>query len=248
MQLPKICLIVPVYNEYLRLDIHAFTSFLNEFEPLHIIFVNDASKDDTKKLLEQIKGTNPAKVTIINHTFRLGKAEAIRSGMLAGSKTGNHDFFGFIDADLAVPLNDIIFFVKRLSTSSFAMALGSRAGINNDNINRTAIRNALAAGFRVYLHKILKFKIADSQCGAKVFKAEIIPILFSDPFQTHWLLDIELMMRYGQHFLIKNEYMHEHVLQIPVSKFEDRANSKFNIVELIRTVRELILLSRKPTI
>jgi hypothetical protein len=185
-------------------------------------------------------------VEIVGHGMRRGKAEAIRSGMLRALDSGSYHYLGFIDADLAVPISDIVFFIKQLAGKENKMAFGIRSDINKTNITRTAVRKAMGNAFRVYLHQVLKFHIADSQCGAKVFAAEIVPVLYREPFETHWLMDIELMIRYCDHFGISRGDIHEHLLQIPVSRFQDRAHSKFTARELIRTLRELVIITFRP--
>jgi glycosyltransferase involved in cell wall biosynthesis len=212
-------------------------------ENVHLIFVNDGSNDHSEKLLLEIKSRYPEKLEIVYQEIRTGKAEAIRAGMLRGLNSGAYSYFGFIDADLAVPLTDIVLIAEKLKEEHRNMGFGIRTDVNKINVHRTLIRKAMGNLFKAYLHRILKFHVADSQCGAKVFAAGIVPALYQAPFQTRWLSDIELLIRYGQCFKLKREDVHTHVTQVPVSKFEDKAHSKFNAIELLRVIRELMIVS-----
>ena len=243
MQFPSTCIIVPVYNEYKRLNIHAYNSFLHSNDNISIVFVNDASTDKTIELLQNIQNTFPSKVKILSLASHSGKAEAIRAGMLSSIEKKQSEYYGFIDADLAVPLEDMLIFAKRLYINKLSMALGIRTESNKLNIYRTTIRKFLGNVFRLYLHNVLNFNISDSQCGAKVFTPELIPVLYKDRFKTRWLADIELLIRYGHYFKIERRVIHDHIAQIPVSRFSDIANSKFNIRESIRIIKEIFIIT-----
>lgn len=243
MQFRSICLIVPVYNEYKRLLVEAYCAFIASDQHVHIIFVDDASVDDSGKLLYQIKQFCPSRVEIVHHSIRSGKAEAIRTGMLKGMRSGDYQYFGFIDADLAVPLTDISLFTERLKEDRGRMAIGIRTDANKGTINRTALREIMGNLFRAYLHNVLHFLIVDSQCGAKVFSADIVSVLYENPFKTRWLSDVEIIMRYRHHLRLKNEGIEKYIIQIPVSKFEDKPDSKVNFIELLRTLKELIIIT-----
>lgn len=142
-------LVVPCHNERERLDPEAFRAAERGFPWLRLLFVDDGSTDGTAELLQGFR--------VLRLDRRQGKAGAVRAGILEAlpsSRPG--DLVGFLDADLATPLADV---------AGLCLALAGRPGVAAAFGSRWrhlggAIR--LATGLPVY----------DSQCGAKVFRAE----------------------------------------------------------------------------
>ena len=52
---PELVIIVPCYNEENRLPKNEFSAFLENSSQINICFVNDASTDNTKVVLENFK-------------------------------------------------------------------------------------------------------------------------------------------------------------------------------------------------
>ena len=102
-----IAVIIPCYNEFNRLNTKEFSSFLSKEKNQHIsfLFVNDGSQDNTIDLLREL-ASKFEKVSFINLEENVGKAEAIRQGVLH-SKSQQFDYIGYFDADLAAPLDEI---------------------------------------------------------------------------------------------------------------------------------------------
>ena len=111
----KVCLIVPCYNEGKRLDSDQFSSFLKENTDISFLFVNDGSTDATLEVLQELERKTGGQINILNIQLNVGKAEAVRKGILAAKEIGMYGFVGYLDADLAIPLHE----VKRISSTVF---------------------------------------------------------------------------------------------------------------------------------
>lgn len=87
----KVSCIIPAYNEGPRiravLDVISTSPFINE-----IIVINDGSKDDTKKVVEQYQN-----VKLISYSENKGKTFAVMMGLLQAK----NDIIMLLDADLA---------------------------------------------------------------------------------------------------------------------------------------------------
>ena len=100
-KIKSIDIVIPCYNvgktvkKCIESLIHQ--SFSNE--KYHCFFINDASTDQTGKILENYK--NEKKITVINHEKNSGLSSARNSGIEAGSS----DFIAFLDGDM-VPKRD----------------------------------------------------------------------------------------------------------------------------------------------
>jgi glycosyltransferase involved in cell wall biosynthesis len=112
----KTYVIVPCYNEELRLDTDYWNSLTKSLD-FNWVFVNDGSTDQTKSKLEKISNIN-----VLNLEVNSGKAEAIRAGInYAISRNKDDDLVAcYIDSDSAFQVVDIkrIFEIFQNKTSS----------------------------------------------------------------------------------------------------------------------------------
>lgn len=93
--MPKVSVIVPVYNGADHLRKHVSGLLKQTLEDIELIFVNDASTDDTRKVLSAISYMNPEKHKIINSDKNRGPGGARNLGIEAASG----EYIGFADCD-----------------------------------------------------------------------------------------------------------------------------------------------------
>ena len=120
----KVVIIIPCYNEADRLDTNKFIDYLSKNTHLHFIFIDDGSTDNTNLIIKQIiLKFNSLASLLINETNK-GKAESVRLGVIESYKM-NPDFIGFLDADLAAPIEEIdnlLKIIKKDKTKEFVFA------------------------------------------------------------------------------------------------------------------------------
>ena len=79
MEIPKLSVIVPVYNE--RNTLQTIVDKLRGVPlPMEIIAVNDCSKDGSGEILDQLKGAGAIDI-VVHHPVNRGKGAALRSGI-----------------------------------------------------------------------------------------------------------------------------------------------------------------------
>eukprot|EP00286_Rhodomonas_abbreviata_P002184 CAMPEP_0181344188 /NCGR_PEP_ID=MMETSP1101-20121128/32040_1 /TAXON_ID=46948 /ORGANISM="Rhodomonas abbreviata, Strain Caron Lab Isolate" /LENGTH=167 /DNA_ID=CAMNT_0023455975 /DNA_START=21 /DNA_END=520 /DNA_ORIENTATION=- len=141
--------VVPCYNEELRLQQDKFLSFTSDpkNEGIRFTFVNDGSKDGTLQVLKTLSEKRPEKISIFDMPQNGGKAEAVRHGMLHVLSTHNlttSDYVAFWDADLATPLETIESFITKLNIHpDIEMVFGARVALLGRDIQREAGRHYL---------------------------------------------------------------------------------------------------------
>lgn len=119
--------VVPCYNEGLRLPVAAFVEFLVMHPGYGFFFVDDGSKDDTLAVLLRLKEQSPERVAFMSLKINQGKAEAVRRGLLRALTFDGIAYLAYWDADLATPLTELPRLVSLLSTKAAVMIiLGSR--------------------------------------------------------------------------------------------------------------------------
>ena len=189
-------IVVPCYNEGRRLPVSDFDTFLKRSGEISFVFVDDGSGDNTAERLREIERAHPDLVEILTLARNQGKAGAVREGMRAAFAR-NPQFVGYWDADLATPLEEIPRFVRTLEEDKECLVLlGSRVRLLGWSIERRAVRHYAGRVFATVASLTLGLPVYDTQCGAKLFRVmNETQALFSDPFVTRWIFDVELLAR-----------------------------------------------------
>lgn len=162
----QICLsvIIPVYNEedgigkvVERLKKTLSADSIN----YEIIVVDDASTDDTKKILLQLEG-----IKLINNPFNLGYGASIKNGI----KNAKYDIVAIIDGDNTYPAEKIVELLNHIEDCD--MLIGKRKKIIYSRFNW------LKQIGRFFISSMASFFsgvwIPDINSGMRVFKKEIV--------------------------------------------------------------------------
>ncbi|MEW7278704.1 dolichyl-phosphate beta-glucosyltransferase [Aquimarina sp. 2201CG1-2-11] len=197
----KTGIIIPCYNEENRLNVTAFINFIKEENEYHLCFVNDGSKDNTIDVLMKIQSIDTNKVSVIDIKKNSGKAAAVRAGARYLHSRSDIKFIGFIDADLSTDFEDFDGLLKTLKTNKeLSFVFGSRAKNASETIKKNGVRAMISKLINILIVFILGLSIQDTQCGAKVFKAELVPVIFNKNFFSRWLFDVEMFIKMKRHF------------------------------------------------
>ena len=238
---PELALVVPCYNEAARLDPEAFLKFVATHPHVQLVLVDDGSLDGTGEILERIRATAPAAVTTLRHSPHRGKAEAVRTGILAGLAQ-RAALVGFFDADLATPLGAIDDFLAVLRTRpDVEFVLGSRVMLMGRDIRRKATRHYLGRVFATAASHALDLPVYDTQCGAKVLRANAATAtLFDTPFRNPWIFDVELLARYLRVPVAPGEPgRRDRLYELVLTAWRDRPGSKLRWYDFVRAAVEV---------
>lgn len=238
--MPKICIVVPCYNEARRIDLAAFGAFAVSNVYVDFIFVNDGSSDDTKAMLSTFASNPVHRAAVLDLPANMGKAEAVRRGMLQAFSSGVYEFAGFWDADLATPLSEIN--TLYAATAGKHIVMASRWKRLGAKINRRAVRHFLGRVFSTFTSLLLKLPVYDSQCGAKLFSAHTVAI-FGETFITRWLFDVELLARYRNASGMAGALAG--IVEVPVGEWQEKGGSKLGILHMIKAPMELLRIGLK---
>lgn len=236
---PRIMMVVPCYNEELRLPADQFLRFLCESQ-VHFVFVDDGSRDKTLDRLESLRTGREDRVFVLRSPANQGKAEAVRMG-LNFALDQNAEYVGYWDADLATPLDAIPQFMAVFTARpDLDMVFGSRVKLLGRHVHRRTGRHYLGRVFATVVSVMLRLPIYDTQCGAKIFRVRPgTRDLTAEPFRTRWVFDVELLARYirqqGAATLAA-----QRIYEYPLDTWEDVGGSKVKPFDFFIALRDVI--------
>ncbi len=244
-------IVIPCYNEADRLDAEAFRRFVRRDDRSHLLMVNDGSTDATRELLESLRAWAPDRVSLHDLPQNVGKAEAVRRGILR-ALTERPDFVGFLDADLATPLETAADLCRVMEDDPrVQIVLGSRVRLLGRRIERRPARHYLGRLFATAASCVLGLPVYDTQCGAKMFRAGTeIALLFDEPFRTNWIFDVELLARFVEARYVSGEPAEGAIFEFPLTDWRDVAGSKLKPWDFFKAAFELAAIRRtygRPT-
>ena len=228
-------IVVPCFNEALRLRADAFVDFLARAANVSLMFVDDGSTDETRFVLEKLREQNPRQVCVLQLDTNVGKAEAIRLGIQAGLKR-DPAMIGYWDADLATPLDAIPRFIERLKLRpELKLVMGSRVALLGRRIERSPWRHLIGRVFATCASVALGLPVYDTQCGAKLFRVSpATRDLFSQPYRSRWVFDVEILARLtASERGNTNAFKHESIYEYPLEEWCDVAGSHLKATDFL---------------
>lgn len=192
----KISVIVPCFNEERAIyqNIKKIFQYLEaNFESFEMIAVNDGSTDETVRELKKVQ--DEISLTIIDNYTNEGKGKAVRDGILQG----NGEIIMFLDADLAIPIEELSKFVAKIN-NGYDIVIASRFVPGGKVIRRVL-------WYRVIMEKMFRFirtaiinsyEVKDTQCGFKVFKRDAAMKIFPIMTVKRFAFDAEIIFLAGK--------------------------------------------------
>ncbi len=215
--------IIPCYNEANRFPYDRYVAFLQSRPTAQLLFVDDGSKDGTAQRIEQLQEQFPHAVSLIVLSQNMGKAEAVRQGILQALENPQTERLGYVDADLSTSLEEACSLEKKLSQNS-QFIFGSRILKLDNTIERKWHRFVIGRLVATAISGVLGIEVYDTQCGCKVMSRAWAVTAFEKPFISRWLFDVELFFRLMQQYGKKTFLQQSH--EIPLQQWIDTADSR----------------------
>lgn len=235
------CIVIPCYNEAKAFPLKQYYTFLDNDQDVLLVFVNDGSTDNTIQVLEDLKLKYPNKVNIKSLDKNVGKAEAVRQGFQFCNTNYNHKYIGYLDADLSTSIEECVH-LKSYMNKQILFSFGSRILIIGSVIKRSNFRHYTGRTIATIISNMLKLKVYDTQCGCKLFEAELSKKLFEKPFISRWLFDVEIFYRmiaiYGREEVIFK------MLEVPLKQWVDEGDSKVKMTYFFKIWLDLFNINR----
>jgi len=190
---PEISIVIPAYNEALRLPAtldrvqhHLSTAGFSA----EVIVVDDGSHDDTAEIVRQ-HGKRWPQLKLVAAERNAGKGAAVRLGMAAAR--GRYRVFS--DADLSVPIDDIEKLLRPLHAGA-GVAIASR-GLRDSQVelHQPWYRESMGKIFNRLVRIFVLGGVHDTQCGFKAFTAEVADRVFPVLQTRGFGFDVEVLYR-----------------------------------------------------
>jgi dolichyl-phosphate beta-glucosyltransferase len=243
----RVSLVIPCFNEALRLDVPRFQQYLARNSRTQILFVDDGSTDNTVHVLESVRAGYEDCTGILRCGRNKGKAEAVRFGINDALDNFQQEIVGYWDADLATPLDAVGSFSSILdSRPEIEMVFGSRVKLLGRHVERRAARHYLGRIFATVVSQMLRLPIYDTQCGAKLFR--VTPEtrkIFAEPFLSKWVFDVEIIARYLELNGNDPKHLEQIIYEYPLEIWVDIPGSKVRPKDFLKAIQDLFRIQRK---
>ncbi len=241
----KYYIVVPAYKESQRLPflLEGINEIKNKDHHIIIDIVDDGSPEHEAKKTEGIAHrynqlSSSITVKCTRSIPNKGKGFVLRTGFKNALTEADVKYLGFIDADGATKLADFIKLFEVAETENYDCVIGSRWKSLGRTVSRSFKRHLSGRIFATILSNLFNIPIYDSQCGAKLFKKDVITkelLAFCD--NDTWLFDTQLVI-----CLFLSEFK---ILEYPVN-WQDTSGSKISLIkDSYRMFKGLLLFKQK---
>jgi dolichyl-phosphate beta-glucosyltransferase len=186
-------IVIPCKDEEQRLprtieEIHRYLDGKDvEYE---LILVDDGSLDGTRQVMDEAAERHPSvRVEALPHNRGKGRALATGVGVARG------DEILLTDADLSTPIEELAKLQAALEKGA-GIAIGSRAlRASRVEVSQPIYRVLMGKAFNLIVQAVLLPGIWDTQCGFKLFRADVAHRVFAGLVTDGFGYDPEVLYR-----------------------------------------------------
>jgi dolichyl-phosphate beta-glucosyltransferase len=190
---PSLSVVVPCYNEEQRLPrtIEQIERYLDGHGiSYELILVDDGSSDGTRLVMDEAAARN-RNVRIEALAVNRGKGRALAEGV----NLARGDEVLVTDADLSTPIEELEHLEKALATGA-GVAIASRAVKGSRvEVSQPIYRVLMGKVFNLIVQVFLLPGIWDTQCGFKLFRADVAHPVFAALTTDGFGYDPEVLYR-----------------------------------------------------
>ncbi len=187
----QLSIVIPAYNEQARLPrtvLETIRWCTNRHLDFELIIADDGSRDGTLALGRLFEESDVRiRALACPH---MGKGATVRMGML----NAKGRLILFMDADGATPLDEMLKLFTAIE-EGHDVALGSRVSQHPGEVEVKARRHRRLIGrvFAFFVNLFVIEGIADTQCGFKMFRREVVAAIFSRQKTVGFAFDVEIL-------------------------------------------------------
>lgn len=221
----SLSIVIPAYNEEKRIGM-TLESYSKYFDKIskkdkfsyEILIVINNTSDKTEDIIREYVDKNK-NIRYLN-LVKGGKGYAIIEGFKDALKRKN-SLIGFVDADMSTSPEAFYDLIENLK--DYDGIIGNRWASNSIIPQKqSGLRRLASRIFNFLVKSLFLMNYQDTQCGAKIFKREVIEKIVNKILITQWAFDVNLL------YLCKiNNFK---VIEYP-TVWEDKGDSKIKVVK-----------------
>ncbi len=221
-----ISIVIPAYNEEKRIGkiLENYGAFFEkkkkgrEISDFEILIVINNTKDNTEEVVKKF-AKKYSEIRFIRFE-KGGKGFAITEGFKDALKNEKNKLIGFVDGDMSTPPEAYYDLIRKINAydGTIADRWNKRSVITP---KQSGFRRFVSRGYNWIVRSLFLFPYRDTQCGAKVFKREVLEKNISKLATSNWGFDIALL------YCLKKE-SHAKIKSIP-TVWHDEVGSKVNL-------------------
>jgi len=206
-------IVIPAYNEALRIGatLDSILTWLNkDGRQAEILVIDDGSTDNTCNVVNDC-AVSDKRIQLVKNGKNKGKGFSVGHGVTKASGS----WILISDADLSTPIEELL--TLEACNKNAAVIIGSRALPDSDLKKRQPFyREIMGRVFNFLVQSLVFPGIKDTQCGFKLFRADIAKKLFAHRHIDGFAFDVEILF-------LARKYGHN-VIETPVVWINDEAS------------------------
>jgi len=215
----KLSIVIPAHNEEHRLPpmLEAYAAFFSEkyAGEVELIVVPNFCDDRTVEVARRVADRYPA-VNVLDDPGQVGKGGAV----MLGTQAADGDLIGFVDADGATSPEAFDDLVEKMGLDGCIIASRWMKG-SEMSPRQPFSRRVASRCFNLMVRGLFGLRIKDTQCGAKLFRREVILPVMRNLGVTNWAFDVDM--------LFQTKRLGASIREIPTI-WNDREGSKLRVV------------------
>ena len=190
----SISIIIPVFNEEKRITkcLERVIAYCKERRwDFEVIVVEDGSSDNTAEIVNRFHLLDN-RIKLLSLPIHLGKGGSV---VVAALVRASKDYVTYMDVDLAADPSELEKLLNNVSEQDIVIGSRILRGDDVSPVKRPFHRAVFSHLYSKLFRMLFRIPIYDPQCGIKLFRKEVIPMLFKEITINGFAFDTDIIVK-----------------------------------------------------